>query len=145
MLNNMLANELKEKQESEYAAAAQEAMKDLDVDYKDHSKDEKVEDYEASKAQDETGQAYESVSKQHSLVNVMKRGSIHSLAATATGLDDLIGASTSLEMASGDVEVLKRYSERIAMEADESEKTAKLEEAQQHAIDRLDIKESSIA
>jgi len=60
----------------------------------------------------------------------MKRGSIHSLAATATGLDDLIGASTSLEMASGDVEVLKRYSERIAMEADESEKTAKLEEAQ---------------
>jgi len=50
MLNNMLANELKEKQESEYAAAAQEAMKDLDVDYKDHSKDEKVEDYEASKA-----------------------------------------------------------------------------------------------
>jgi len=67
--------------------------------------------------------------KQNSINNVLKRGSIHSLAATGTGLDDLIKGATAVEMAGGDdPEMLKRYSERIAMEADESEKEQKNEE-----------------
>lgn len=56
---------------------------------------------------------------------MLKRGSIESLANTATGLDSLIGASTAQEVAnSDDIEQLKRYSEKIAMEADESAKSA---------------------
>jgi len=64
----------------------------------------------------------DSFNKHDSLNAVMRRGSFHSLASTATGLDDLIKASSVLEMASGDdTDMLKRYSERIAMEAAESE------------------------
>lgn len=58
----------------------------------------------------------------------MKRGSLQGLTQTATGLDSLIGASTALEMASGDnPELLKRYSERIALEADQSDTLQKEE------------------
>jgi len=54
----------------------------------------------------------------------LKRGPISSLASTATGLDSLIGASTALEMSGDDPEYLKRYSEKIAMEAEDSDNVA---------------------
>jgi|DEB0MinimDraft_12_1074336.scaffolds.fasta_scaffold96197_2 hypothetical protein len=98
-------------------------MKDIDVEYSDKNADEAVkqQDYEAEQSQLEKNAALESVNRHDSLVSVMKRGSFHSLASTATGLDDLIHASSTLEMSGDDPEMLKRYSERIAMEADESE------------------------
>jgi hypothetical protein len=54
------------------------------------------------------------------------------LSSTANGLDSLIGASTAQEVATGgdDLEQLKRYSEKIAIEADESEINARLEARQ---------------
>lgn len=72
------------------------------------------------------------MNKQTSLTHVLKRGNFESLANTATGLDSLIGASTAQEIAGGDdIEQLKRYSEKIAMEADES---ANMAAQEQHNI-----------
>ena len=74
-------------------------------------------------SRENNGRELDLVSKQGSINSILKRGSIHSLASTATGLDDLIKGASALEMASGDdTEMLKRYSERIAMEAEDSEK-----------------------
>ena len=58
---------------------------------------------------------------------MLKRGSINSLASTGTGLDSLIGASSALEMSGDDPEYLKRYSEKIAMEAEDSDNDARKE------------------
>ena len=46
----------------------------------------------------------EAISKQQSINNVLKRGSIESLANTATGLDSLIGASMAQEASGDDIE-----------------------------------------
>ena len=64
----------------------------------------------------------------NSLENTLRSKSIHKLSNSPTDLDQLIGASSALEMADGDTEYLKRYSERVAMEADQSDMQQKLEE-----------------
>ena len=50
----------------------------------------------------------------------MRGNNLQSLATTGSGLDSLIGATGALEMAEGDTEYLKRYSEKVAAEADQS-------------------------
>jgi hypothetical protein len=55
---------------------------------------------------------------------------LNSLAATGTGLDSIIGASSVLEMSDGDTDYLKSYSEKVAMEADESDSAQKQEDEQ---------------
>jgi len=50
----------------------------------------------------------------------MAGNSIKSLAQSEKGMDSLLGAATGLELADGDPEFLKNYSERVAAEADES-------------------------
>lgn len=75
-----------------------------------------------------------SVGRIPSLNKVLKRGSVESLAATATGLDSLISASTAQELVSDDINSLKSYSERIAIEAEES---AKEQKKQQNYLDQL--------
>ena len=57
----------------------------------------------------------------NSLETTLHSTSIHRLSSSPKDLDSLIGASSALEMADGDTEYLKRYSERVAMEADESD------------------------
>ena len=54
----------------------------------------------------------------NSLENTLRSKSIHKLSSSPSDLDQLIGASSALKMADGDTEYLKRYSERVAMEAD---------------------------
>ena len=58
------------------------------------------------------------MSKLNSLETTLHSTNIHKLSSSPTELDSLIGASSALEMADGDTEYLKRYSERVAMEAD---------------------------
>ena len=64
----------------------------------------------------------------NSLENTLRSKSIYKLSSSTSDLDQLIGASSTLEMADGDTEYLKRYSERVAMEADQSDMQQKLEE-----------------
>jgi hypothetical protein len=52
----------------------------------------------------------------------MNSNSLKSLAQSESGMDSLLGAATGLELADGDPEFLKHYSERVAEEADESNK-----------------------
>lgn len=121
-----MQKEIDRLQQKEYDNAAQEAAKDLEpqeygeVVKQDQGKQETEGD------DSENSSLAQAVSKQSSLTNVFKRGNPVSIASTATGLDSLIGASAAQEVASGDdVEQLKRYSEQIAMEADESAIEAK--------------------
>ena len=58
----------------------------------------------------------------------MRGNSLQSLATTGSGLDSLIGATGALEMADGDTEYLKKYSEKVAAEADQSDELQKAEE-----------------
>ena len=51
----------------------------------------------------------------------MNHNSLHSLSQSEQGMDSLLGAATGLELADGDPEFLKHYSEKIAAEADESD------------------------
>ena len=110
----------KEKNQKEYDLAAQEAMKDLEIDYGDEQQVQKDEE------QEEIAKA---VKKQDSIVNLMSRGSFAGLLSSEKGLDQLIGASSALEMAD-DPEYLKHYSEKIAAEADTSDLQAKQQETQ---------------
>ena len=48
----------------------------------------------------------------------MRGNSLQSLATTGSGLDSLIGATGAMELADGDTEYLKKYSEKVAAEAD---------------------------
>ena len=61
-----------------------------------------------------------------SIPNLLRSQSLGKLASTPNGLDSLIGASSALEMADeGDPEYLKRLSEKVAMEADQSDEQQK--------------------
>ena len=66
--------------------------------------------------------------KLSSLETTLHSTSIHKLSRSPKDLDSLIGASTVLEMSDGDTEYLKQYSERVAMEADQSDQQQKDEE-----------------
>ena len=66
-------------------------------------------------------QSQKQVSKLNSLETTLHSTSIHKLSSSNGDLDQLIGASSALEMADGDTEYLKRYSEQVAKEADESD------------------------
>ena len=58
----------------------------------------------------------------------MAGNSIKNLAQSEKGMDSLLGAATGLELADGDPEFLKHYSERVAAEADESATQEELKE-----------------
>ena len=75
-------------------------------------------DEQQTKQDDENTNGIGVVSKLNSLENTLRKNSIHGLSNSPTNLDQLIGASSALEMADGDTEYLKIYSERVAMEAD---------------------------
>lgn len=70
----------------------------------------------------------------NSLEATLHSTSIHRLSSSTKDLDSLIGASSALEMADGDAEYLKRYSERVAMEADESDQIQKDEEKRKEEV-----------
>jgi hypothetical protein len=72
-------------------------------------------------AQKNTEASAADVEKAETLGNLLRGNGLHNLAQSTSGLDALLGASSALEMADGDPEYLKRYSEKIAMEADESD------------------------
>ena len=118
-----LEQEQSEKEENDQAA--EEAAKDLDVDYGTSEADKTSEGDEL--------EAEKSAQKHGSVVNLLRGKSIHSLAATGSGLDSLIGAGSVLEMSDGDTDFLKSYSERVAMEADESDSSQKQEDEQRQA------------
>jgi hypothetical protein len=58
----------------------------------------------------------------------MSKSSLKSLSATEQGMDSLLGAATGLELADGDADFLKNYSEKVAAEADESDNKQEEEE-----------------
>lgn len=117
-----------EKEKEENDKAAEDAMRDLDVCYgDDQSKKEQ-------NAQEDEGDSVSNVmKKQDSIVTLMRGNSLQSLATTGSGLDSLIGATGALEMADGDTEYLKRYSEKVAAEADQSDEQQKAEEMSRQA------------
>jgi hypothetical protein len=103
--------EKREKEENDKAAA--QAMEDLIPDYE---KPEEKEDDDAdpdSLSTDGLGK----VSDFGSVEKTLHTNSLNDLTNTGN-LDNLIGASTALEMSDDNTEYLKRYSERVAMEAD---------------------------
>ena len=103
--------EKREKEENDKAAA--QAMEDLIPDYE---KPEEKEDEDAdpdSLSTDGLGK----VSDFGSVEKTLHTNSLNDLTNTGN-LDNLIGASTALEMSDDNTEYLKRYSERVAMEAD---------------------------
>jgi hypothetical protein len=69
-----------------------------------------------------------------SLETTLHSTNIHSLSQSPKDLDSLIGASSVLEMSDGDTDYLKKYSERVAMEADQSDQSAKDEEKRKEEI-----------
>lgn len=97
--------------------AAAEAAKDL--------VDDPTAEQEGQELSQKEGQRTEAspadIEKAETLGNLLRSNGLHNLAQSTSGLDSLIGASSALEMADGDPEYLKRYSEKIAMEADESD------------------------
>ena len=113
--------EKKEQEKEDDATAAREAAKDLGID---------PEEEENKKNDDDDDQKVVSkaISNTDSLVNVMRGNSLHQLTSSNSGLDSLIGATSALEMADDDPEYLKRYSERVAAEADQSNEAHKDEE-----------------
>ena len=86
-------------------------------------------------------QSVQHVSKMSSLETTLHSTSIHSLSHNNKDLDSLIGASSALEMADGDTEYLKRYSERVAMEADQSDQIQKDEEKRKEEIRMAKIRQ----
>ena len=91
-------------------------MKDLDVCYgDDQSQQEEKKAEDAINDEDSVGNV---IKKQDSIVTLMRGKSLQSLATTGSGLDSLIGATGALELADGDTEYLKKYSEKVAAEAD---------------------------
>lgn len=95
--------------------AAAEAAKDL-VDDPTAEQEEMIQ-----KEAPKTEASAADIEKAETLGNLLRSNGLHNLAQSTSGLDSLIGASSALEMADGDPEYLKRYSEKIAMEADESD------------------------
>lgn len=85
-------------------------------------------------------QSVQHVSRMNSLETTLHSTSIHRLSTSPKDLDSLIGASSALEMADGDTEYLKRYSERVAMEADESDQIQKDEEKKKEEIQMAKIR-----
>lgn len=85
--------------------------------------------------------SHQQVSKLNSLESTLHSTSIHKLSSSNGDLDQLIGASSALEMADGDTEYLKRYSERVAMEADESDQIQKDEEKRKEEIAMAKMRE----
>jgi hypothetical protein len=95
-------------------------MKDLDVCYGDDIS--LKEEQKAEEAlEDKEDHVANVIKKQDSIVTLMRGNSLQSLATTGSGLDSLIGATGALELADGDTEYLKRYSEKVAAEADQSD------------------------
>lgn len=103
--------EKREKEENDKAAA--QAMEDLIPDYE---KNEEKEDDE-SESEDLSTDGLGKVSDFGSVEKTLHTNSLNDLTNTGN-LDNLIGASTALEMSDDNTEYLKRYSERVAMEAD---------------------------
>jgi len=52
---------------------------------------------------------------------LLHKNSFQSLTQSSSGLDSLIGASVSTEISDNDTEYLKKLSEKVAEEADESD------------------------
>ena len=91
-----MSKELERLQKKEYESAAQEAAKDLEVDYGDQPKEKQQEQQTIDSGQTTDDMSItNAVGRADSLSKVLQRGSIENLANTATGLDSLIGASTA--------------------------------------------------
>lgn len=117
VLEDLEKDEDKEQEENE--KAAQDAMKDLDVCYGDEQSQKEQQKAEDAISEETGSDSVERVmKKQDSIVTLMRGNSLQSLATTGSGLDSLIGATGALELADGDTEYLKKYSEKVAAEAD---------------------------
>lgn len=145
VLEDLEKDEDKEKEENDQAA--KDAMKDLDVCYGDDQSQK--EEQKAEEALDENDSVGNRIKKQDSIVTLMRGNSLQSLASTGSGLDSLIGATGALELADGDTDYLKRYSEKVAAEADQSDVEQALAEkqaqAEREALERKKLEESNDA
>ena len=123
LMEDLEKDEDKEKEENDQAA--KDAMKDLDVLYGDDQS--KQEEAKAEEMED-PDPVSKVIRKQDSIVTLMRGNNLQSLASTGSGLDSLIGATGALEMAEGDTDYLKRYSEKVAAEADQSDEQQRADE-----------------
>jgi len=91
-------------------------MEDLIPDY-DKPLDREDDDSDADSDNSLSTDGLGKVSDFGSVEKTLHTNSLNDLTNTGN-LDNLIGASTALEMSDDNTEYLKRYSERVAMEAD---------------------------
>ena len=68
--------------------------------------------------EDKPQDGIDKVQEMGSIESTLHRTDLHQLSNSEGALDSLIGASTALEMSDDNTEYLKRYSERVAAEAD---------------------------
>lgn len=118
------------REEEENDRAAAEAAKDLTPDY------EQDEEKEEAATEQLSTDGLGKVSDFGSVEKTLHTTSLTDLTSSDGALDNLIGASSALEMSDDNTEYLKRYSERVAMEADQSDEEQKQLLAVQDAEER---------
>lgn len=121
----------REQEENDHAAA--EAAKDLSPDYE---QDEEKDEAATAAAEQLSTDGLGKVSDFGSVEKTLHTNSLTDLTSSDGALDNLIGASSALEMSDDNTEYLKRYSERVAMEADQSDEEQKQLLAVQDAEER---------
>lgn len=105
-------DEEQEREENEKAAA--EAAKDLFPDYED--------DEEETPKEEVSTDGLGKVTDFGSVEATLHTNSLTELTSSTGALDNLIGASSALEMSDDNTDYLTKYSERVAAEADASDK-----------------------
>lgn len=128
--------------------AADEAAKDLGIDIGDDKEEEKSASSddadEGSSANQKSGEVLytaDRISTHNTLNSLLNKNSYQSLTQSSSGLDSLIGASTSIDIAGDDTEYLKKLSEKVAEEADQSDQEAKDNEVKKEAMERARVQE----
>jgi len=123
--------------------AEAEAARDLGIEPSDSDEYDKKfgesatsEDFETRKDKDVEYTANR-IGVHNTLNDLLHKNSFQSLTQSSSGLDSLIGASVSTEISDNDTEYLKKLSEKVAEEADESDHEAKKREALKEAIERV--------
>ena len=125
----LVDDRVSEAEENERAAA--EAAKDLMPDYGES---------DSKSDEDKPQDGIDKVQEMGSIESTLHRTDLHQLSNSEGALDSLIGASTALEMSDDNTEYLKRYSERVAAEADQSDNEHKEQLAMQDALERANKK-----
>lgn len=135
------------KAQEEDKRAEEEAARDLGIEPSDsHEYEQKFGDTQSAddgftptKRVSDVEYTANRISTHNTLNDLLHKNSIQSLTQSSNGLDSLIGASVSTEIADNDTEYLKKLSEKVAEEADQSDSEYKHNEARKEAMEKARI------